>query len=153
MAHNEQTRDRFLEVLEEAPFISYACKKTGIARATVYRWLASNSDFKRRVDEALKQGRESLTDVAEMELVKMIRKGQFQAAKFFLEHNSKRYAPRRPIANDRHPEQAPSVAQSAFLGPDGEVLVRPKTRALLDQEAKERQERKQRALGWDTPPE
>jgi len=88
-------QSKFIKILEEAPFISYAAKKTGISRATIYRWKKSNPEFRGQLEKALSSGREHLIDVAEMALIEKIRAKDMAAIKFFLQHNDKRYRPVR----------------------------------------------------------
>lgn len=92
-AKYEQTK--FIKLLGEVPFISYAAKKSGISRATIYRWKKENPEFKEAINKALKHGRETLVDVAEMALVEKIKAKDLGAIKFFLQHNDKRYLPMR----------------------------------------------------------
>jgi len=87
----------FLETLKEMPFISYAAKKSGIARSTIYRWMKDNQEFNKLVTKTSKDGRDQLVDLAEMMLVKLIKEGNLKAITFFLMHNSKRYLPTRSI--------------------------------------------------------
>lgn len=91
--HYEQSK--FIKTLEEAPFISYAAKKSGIARSTIYRWIKNNPEFREQVNKALNSGREHLIDIAEMALVEKIKTKDMGAIKFFLQHNDKRYRPVR----------------------------------------------------------
>jgi len=88
-------QSKFVKVLEEAPFVSYAAKKVGMARSTIYRWKKSNPEFREQFDKALNSGREHLIDIAEMALVEKIKGKDMGAIKFFLQHNDKRYRPVR----------------------------------------------------------
>lgn len=89
-------KSKFIEVLKEIPFVSYAAKKAGIARATIYRWQKSDKDFRQAVDSALIEGRGQLGDLAEMKLVEKVKEKDMGAIKFYLQHNDKRYIPKRP---------------------------------------------------------
>lgn len=88
-------KSNFAKLLEEAPFISYAAKKTGIARATIYRWKKNNPDFRDGLEEALKSGRSHYCDIAEMALAEKIKAKEMGAIKFYLQHNDSRYRPVR----------------------------------------------------------
>jgi transposase len=84
-------QSKFIKVLEEVPFLSYAAKKTGIARSTIYRWRKSNPKFREQLEKALGSGREQLNDIAEMALVEKIKSKDMGAIKFFLQHNNEKY--------------------------------------------------------------
>jgi transposase len=92
---NRYEQSKFIKILEEAPFISYAAKKSGISRATIYRWKKNNPEFREQLEKALNSGREHLVDIAEMALVEKIKGKDMTAIKFFLQHNDKRYRPVR----------------------------------------------------------
>ena len=146
MAHNEQDRERFLDILATTPFIIYACKKSGISRAAVYRWMKDNRRFKRKVEKALQVGRENFNEIAESMLFNLVRKGNFGAIKFYLVNNSKRYRS-KPVdyeevftkENDPH---------ATIMGPDGMITVTKRTADMIRQKEKEREEKKRRAMGW-----
>jgi hypothetical protein len=88
-------RSKFIKTLEDAPFVSYAAKKVGISRATIYRWMNSNQEFREAVNVALDSGRNHVGDIAEMSLVELIKSKNLAAIKFFLQHNNRRYLPMR----------------------------------------------------------
>lgn len=88
---------KFIEQLKEAPFFSYAAKKAGVARATIYRWYNGDKEFKEAVDSALTDGRSQLGDLAEMKLIEKIKEKDLGAIKFYLQNNSPRYRPKLPI--------------------------------------------------------
>ncbi len=92
MTRNEQTREKFLEVLAEKPFINCACAQIGVSRSTIYRWMKDNYRFKRKVLKAITNGRENVTEIAETALVKEVSRGNMRAIEFFLKYNSKRYS-------------------------------------------------------------
>lgn len=87
---------KLIEILKEAPFFTYAAKKVGVARSTLYRWYQNDKEFQQAVDSALTDGRGQLGDIAEMKLIELIKKGDLNAIKFFLLHNDKRYRPKLP---------------------------------------------------------
>lgn len=97
MVPNED-KDKFLETLETLPIVSVACKRAGINKATIYRWLKDDVAFKDRYDDALRRGRETLVDHAESKLLKLIDKENLGAIRYFLDSNDKRYhKPRKAI--------------------------------------------------------
>jgi hypothetical protein len=86
-----EDKQKFLDELESLPIVSVVCKRTGISKATIYRWIEDDAGFKKNYTRALKRGRETLVDHAESKLVKMADREHFGAVKMILEANSKRY--------------------------------------------------------------
>lgn len=96
MAKKPNRRRNFLEELENVPNVSLACKKTGLSRQTIYRWRKEDPGFKRRYDEALKSGMESVCDLAESKLIGHINAGNMRAIQYYLDNHKKEYMRPRP---------------------------------------------------------
>jgi len=86
----------FLEQIKTIPNISLACEKIGLSRNTIYRWCKEDPDFKKRLNEALGNGTESVNDLAESKLITLINSGNMQAIKYWLDNNKKTYMRPRP---------------------------------------------------------
>ena len=84
-----------IQLLSENPSIEHACKSVGIVRATHYRWMDSNADYRHKVNRALKEGRWRWGDIAEAGLMKGVRDGKQRSIEFYLTHNDPRYMPKR----------------------------------------------------------
>jgi hypothetical protein len=89
-------REKFLEILEDVPLVSVAARKAGIAKSTIYRWRRGSKSFASQMDAALKRGRETVNDLAESQLINLVRKGDFKSVKYWLDNNKKDYARPRP---------------------------------------------------------
>jgi IS30 family transposase len=61
-------KEAFLDQLKRTPTIETACQKVVVSRATIYRWIRSNKTFEKKVDEALNEGRNFMSDIAENQL-------------------------------------------------------------------------------------
>ena len=97
---NKQTRSKkkILEQLNNIPVIGVALQKAGVPKATYYRWVASDSDFKQATEEAIDQGRLCINDLAESKIIQKINDGEWKAMSYWLENNDKKYyKPRKPI--------------------------------------------------------
>ena len=90
-------KNKIIEYLNEKPFLSHACKKSGVARATVYRWIKDNAQFRKEIESALKLGRNNMCDVAEASLFKKSADGDVSAIKFVLQNNEPRYIAKRSV--------------------------------------------------------
>ncbi len=97
MARHSDERSKFIQLLSENPSISAACHKVGIGRATVYRWIKNDPDFKTAVDLALIDGRKQWIEMTELALVREAKKGNVGAIKYFLSNNEVRYLPKVPV--------------------------------------------------------
>lgn len=96
MTRSSDDRSRFLQILADTPFLFHACKKAGISRSAVYRWMKSNPEFKKTVNKMLDEGRTNMAEIGEIALMKKVQQGETGAIKFLLTHNSKRYMPKKP---------------------------------------------------------
>ncbi len=144
MARSSDERKKFLEILATTPFINHACKKVGVSRATIYRWMHSNYRFKQKVLKAQNSGRENLIELAEVTLVNKVRNGDLGAAKFFLTHNSNRYRNKVQIV-----ETESNNSMDSFRSEDGEIRVSKQTAEMLRNERGEKQKHRNRSLGFN----
>jgi hypothetical protein len=88
---SSKDKKKFLEELAETPIILVVCRRTKISKATIYRWRNDDKEFNKKVEEALRVGREGLCDMAESQLLKAASRGERWAVMFLLENNSSRY--------------------------------------------------------------
>lgn len=88
--------EEFLEQIRMIPNISLACEKTDLSRNTIYRWCKEDPGFKERLEDALKTGTESVSDLAESKLIAHINNGSMRAIEYWLDNNKSNYARPRP---------------------------------------------------------
>jgi hypothetical protein len=85
MKHDK--KEPLLKALEKTlGVVTTACKQTDVSRATFYRWLADDSDFRNAVEEI--QG--VALDFAESRLFEQIKDGSTAATIFYLKTKGKR---------------------------------------------------------------
>lgn len=87
----DKLKDAVVKELKEMPIIQVVCKRTGISRATYYRWRTEDEDFLQQSNEAANEGREFICDMSESQIIKSIREGKLPACALWLKHNSPRY--------------------------------------------------------------
>jgi predicted DNA binding protein len=87
-----ENRKAILEQLRKLPIIQVACQKTGIARATYYRWRNDDKDFAKEADEAIMEGIEIVNDLSESQLITAIKDQNLSAIRFWLQNRHKAYA-------------------------------------------------------------
>lgn len=129
-------KSELLTQLRKNPIVQVACQRTGIGRATYYRWRHASSEFSEQADEAIYVGEQLISDMAESQLMNAIKNGNMSAIVFWLKHHHKAYETRvRVDANIKHenpeltPEQEGLVAKAlAMVG----LLDKPKETASGD---------------------
>jgi hypothetical protein len=86
-----------LEQLRKTPIIEAACQKVGISRMTFYRWKTESQTFAQDVEDALLDGRLLVNDLAEGQLVSLIKDRNFAAVAYWLRHHHASYKTRVEI--------------------------------------------------------
>ena len=105
----EQTKVQLIKRLSEVRIVEIACKSVGISRATYYRWLQDDPDFAQECANAIWQGTETISDLAESQIVSRIKVGDLKASTYWLEHHREEYkkpgkGPRGPAHTWQGPE-------------------------------------------------
>ena len=90
----DKNKEQLLEQLKKTPIVQIACEKTGIGRATYYRWKQEDQDFAAKADSALLEGSALVNDVAESQLMSAIKDKNMTAIIFWLKHHHPSYATR-----------------------------------------------------------
>jgi hypothetical protein len=88
-----KTREQavLLEQLRKVPIVSIACEKSGIGRATYYRWKKEDPEFSKAADDALAEGTHLVNDMAESQLLAAIRDNNLGAVMYWLKHRNPNY--------------------------------------------------------------
>lgn len=88
MARNsDKLRELVLKYLKDTPNVSVACKKAGLPRSTYYRWCSEDVYFAGQCEDALMEGVEHMSDMAESALWKLVQSGQYYAIKYWLDNH------------------------------------------------------------------
>ncbi len=121
----QKEKEALIKSLSEMPIIEIACKRAGVGRASYYRWLKEDSEFLKKADNALQEGRELINDMSESQIVQMIKEKKMPAIALWLKNNSSRYGnklmQRRPggIMPELNREQEKifrkAIAMSSFI--------------------------------------
>ena len=90
----ERTKSEIIQRLSEVRIVEIACKSAGISRATYYRWLQEDKAFAVFCEDAIRLGTDTISDLAESQVVSKIKAGDFRAAVYWLEHHNRDYKPR-----------------------------------------------------------
>lgn len=112
-----------LEHLTKTPIVQIACEKSGIGRATYYRWRKEDPDFAMQADAALSEGRLLVNDMAESQLMSAIRDKNMTAIIYWLKHHHTSYTTKVEISGSLHTE--------ATLSPEQEILIQKALKLTL----------------------
>lgn len=85
-------QELLLEQLKKTPIVQFACEKSGIGRATYYRWRKEDSSFAEASDQALQESVSLINDLAESQLLSSIRDKNMTAIIFWLKYRHKSYS-------------------------------------------------------------
>lgn len=88
-----ETKEKLLKEIEKSGNVYLSCMKTGIDKATFYRW-KEDKEFRKRANEAVKRGRENNCEIAEHALMMNVKEKKMDAIKYVLSHQSKIYKPK-----------------------------------------------------------
>lgn len=94
----DSQKQMFVDQLKKTPIIQAVCEKTGVSRATFYRWRKKDDKFAEEIEKALSEGKELVNDLAESELMKAIRERNITSIIFWLKNHHKDYAPKLQIS-------------------------------------------------------
>lgn len=91
-------KKQILEQLRKMPLIQVACEKSGVARASFYRWKQKDKVFAKEIDTAIAEGEAMITDMSEAQLITLIRDKNFQAIQLWLKHHHSSYTDKIEIS-------------------------------------------------------
>jgi hypothetical protein len=112
-----QQKDKLdlIENLKRMPIIEVACTKTGISRATYYRWKESDPTFSQMADKAQDEGESLIKDVAVSKIIKGINEDNLTAAMYWLNHRDPRFSNKVEISTISKPQEALSAEQQEVV--------------------------------------
>ncbi|MFH1252751.1 MAG: hypothetical protein V1664_00235 [Candidatus Uhrbacteria bacterium] len=87
----KQNKKMMIEQLKKLPIIEAVCEKLSIGRTSFYRWKNSDEKFSLEVEDALLQGKHLINDLAEHQLISLIRDGELGAIALWLKSHHKDY--------------------------------------------------------------
>jgi ACT domain-containing protein len=93
----KKDKELIISQLKKTPIIQLACEKTGIGRATFYRWKTKDKSFSKRAEVAIQEGSLLVNDLAESQLLSSIADKNMTAIIFWLKHHHPSYETRVEI--------------------------------------------------------
>jgi len=117
-AKRDAEKARLVDALKKSPIIQIACQQAGIqSRSSYYRWRHEDSVFAKACDDAIGEGVELVSDLAESKLIQAIKEQNYSAISFWLRHRHPAYAEKLHI-------QAKVETVDKPLTPEQEAAVR-----------------------------
>jgi len=100
--------------LAKTPIVEVVCKRSGISRATFYRWRKDDKGFAEITDEALVDGTKIINDMAESQLISAIRDKNLTAIIFWLKNHHNTYKPKVEVTAKLNEEELTEEQQSVI---------------------------------------
>lgn len=112
----DRMAELFLEQLRKIPIVQVACEKVDVSRNTVYRWRKEDTEFSKRMDEALADGEAVVNDMSESQLLSKIKNGEWPPIAFWLRKRHPKFKDRLEITGTlQGPQEELSPEQEAVV--------------------------------------
>jgi hypothetical protein len=111
----DKQKQELLEKLKMFPIVQVACEKSGVSRASFYRFRKDDEVFNKKVEEALGEGVSMMNDMAEANLLSSIRDKNMSGIAFWLKHRHPAYSTK---------VQVEATVRNLTLTPEQQELVR-----------------------------
>ena len=112
-----KNKQKIIDQLKNQPIVQIACQKSGISRATYYRWRNKDEKFKKQSDQALEEGVSFINDLAESQLLSSIKDRNMTAIIYWLKNRHVAYADKIQVNANRE-------VVDDNLTPEEEKLIR-----------------------------
>lgn len=103
----KKEKELLIENLKRIPIVEIACQKSGVARATYYRWKQKSVVFAKQADEAIEEGIKLINDMAESQLLSSIKEGNTSAVFYWLNHRHSAYGNKVEITTNNQLKDTP----------------------------------------------
>lgn len=98
-----KNKQQVIDQLKFNPIVQIACQKSGVSRATFYRWRSDDEEFKKQTETAIKDGVLLINDLAESQLLAAIKEQNLTAIIFWLKNHHGDYADKIQVSTDQKP--------------------------------------------------
>ena len=107
------------EELKQRPILQFTCKKAGISRSQLYRWMKEDPDFAAKITEAQREGTEVVNDFSVSKLLTSINNDNLTAVFFWLRHRHPDFSNRLEVTTKQEvsyilTDEQKSVIQEAL---------------------------------------
>ncbi|MDD2646864.1 MAG: hypothetical protein PHV78_02600 [Patescibacteria group bacterium] len=101
----KEIKRNLLEQLKRVPIVQFACEKVGLNRSSYYRWRKEDKAFARLADDAISDGSSLINDMAESQLLSLIKKGNITAIIYWLKNHHSQYAEKLHTVKEAYYEE------------------------------------------------
>ncbi len=113
---SKKEKQKLITELREVPIVQVACQKTGISRATFYRWKKRDKKFAQKAEEAIFEGALFINDLAESQLISAIKEQNMKGIVFWLKHHHPIYTNKLEITGHlEHSEKELTTNQKKII--------------------------------------
>lgn len=92
-SRQKKQKEKIINELKGYPCVSAVCLRVGINRATYYRWLQNDIEFKRKVSAALEDGVFKFNGIGESHILNGVQEGNMTSVIFWLKRRHESYMP------------------------------------------------------------
>ena len=115
-ARMKKDKESLLQILEKNPVTHIAIERSGVSKATFYRWREADKAFAAKVEDAMREGKGLVSDIAIAQLIAAIKDKNLGAIKFWLQNHHPDYTNKLHIKAE--------VQEEVVLPPEQEALLR-----------------------------
>jgi len=112
---NNKEKKFLIEQLRKTPIVQFACERSGVSRATYYRWLKQDKEFAKEAETALQEGTSLISDLAESQLLSAIKDRNMTGIIFWLKNHHQAYADKLRVTGKLTTENKLSKEQEASI--------------------------------------
>lgn len=104
----QKEKELLIENLKQVPIVQVAASKSGVSRATYYRFKQQDKEFAKLADEALQEGITFVNDMAESQIISAIKDGNLTSAFYWLNNRHAAYKNKVELST-AHPAEEESL--------------------------------------------
>lgn len=108
-------KELLLEHLRKVPIVQHTCEKVGVGRTTYYRWCKEDKKFAQAAQEAMREGYLFVNDIAESQLLSLIKEKKLEAIRLWLRHHHPIYTEKLEITGTVSHTQKLTKEQKAII--------------------------------------
>jgi len=113
---SKKEKQKLINELREVPIVQIACQKTGISRASFYRWKKEDKKFAKEANEAIFEGSLFINDLAESQLISAIKEQNMPSITFWLKHHHPTYTNKLEIVDHlKHSKERLTKEEHALM--------------------------------------
>ncbi len=110
-----KAKEALLAHLRKMPIVEVACSRSKVGHTTYYRWRDEDAEFRSRADDAMREGIALICDMAETQLISLMKDKHFPAITALLRAYHPKYGNKLDVTAN--------IKASAALTPEQEALI------------------------------